>query len=195
MPLPKTSTDDPRADLLAKLERYLLRYPQEKETIEAFALFVHSNPQCFERSLLEGHVCGSAWVVNKEGSAVLLTHHKKIGRWLQLGGHADGDSDILHVALREAQEESGLSEIAPLSTEIFDISIHTISARGAEPEHKHYDVRFTFQTDATKPLSVSDESHALRWVELSELDRLATDPSVLNMRRKWLLARPLWPLH
>lgn len=143
---------------------------------------------CFERSLVRGHVTGSAWLLSPDEKCVLLTHHKKLGRWLQVGGHADGHSDALEVALREAREESGIDEIVPFSTEILDIDIHEIPERPGEPAHLHYDVRFVLRalSDACVP---SDESHEIRWVPIDDLESRTTSPSITRMRDKWLAMR------
>src|SRR5207245_6935322 len=91
--------------------------------------FVTEHADCFERSLQTGHITGSAWVVDIDRSHALLTHHRKLNKWLQLGGHADGDPDILRVALREAREESSLESIRAVSEAIIDIDIHLIPVR------------------------------------------------------------------
>jgi ADP-ribose pyrophosphatase YjhB (NUDIX family) len=106
-----------------------------------FQAFAGAHTDCCERTLAEGHFTGSAWLVSADGERVLLTHHRKLGRWLQLGGHADGEGDLAAVALREAEEESGLSRLL-VEPEIFDLDRHLIPARGSEPAHWHYDVRF-----------------------------------------------------
>lgn len=87
---------------------------------------------------------GSAWLLNPDGTKVLLTHHKKLNRWLQFGGHSDGESNTWNVALREVTEESGIQNIQFVSSDIFDVDIHTIpeNSKKNEPEHKHYDIRF-----------------------------------------------------
>lgn len=148
--------------------------------------FVAANERCFERSLLSGHVTGSAWIVDRDRSHALLTHHRKLGKWLQLGGHADGDSDILRVALREAEEESGLSSLRVASDSIFDVDIHEIPARKQELLHYHYDVRFLFEADRDEPLRISNESKDLQWVALGEITKLTREESVLRMVRKTL---------
>lgn len=146
--------------------------------------FVRRQPDCFERTCFEdGHITGSAWIVCPQRRRVLLTHHRKLKKWLQLGGHSDGDANTLRVATREAEEESGLS-MKPLSEGVFDIDIHTIPARGDDPEHKHYDVRFLFEADDHAPLTISDESNDLRWVLIEELHNLTSEESVLRMARK-----------
>ena len=80
--------------------------------------FIKINEDCFERELKIGHITGSAWLINKSGDQALLMHHMKLDKWLQPGGHADGDTDILAVAIKEAQEESGIKAIEPVMNEI-----------------------------------------------------------------------------
>ena len=133
-----------RSKLIALLTDYGHRHPEEQETVDRFLAFVQANERCFERDLWMGHVTGSAWLVNSAGSHVLLTHHRKLGRWLQLGGHSDGNPDPLAVAMLEAEEESGL-RVTPLSEQIFDIDIHEIPPRKADPAHFHFDVRFALR--------------------------------------------------
>lgn len=148
--------------------------------------FVRRHPDCFERSLAIGHITGSAWILSGDGKRALLSHHRKLNKWLQLGGHADGDADVLRVALREAREESGLAGITPVSADIFDVDVHAIPARSGEPAHLHYDVRFLFRVTGDERFRVSDESHDLAWVAPDELPALGVDESVLRMHRKWL---------
>lgn len=174
-----------RRPLLAALERYAERHGNEKAMIDRFRDFVRANERCFERSLTHGHVTGSAWVVDGSSARVLLTHHRKLDIWVQLGGHADGDPDVLRVALREAEEESGITGLRPASEEIFDIDIHRIPARGDEPDHLHYDVRFVI-VSAVDRFSVSEESHELAWVDVAWLHELTREESMLRMARKWL---------
>ncbi|MGH8121950.1 MAG: NUDIX hydrolase [Rudaea sp.] len=141
-----------------------------------------------ERSLVHGHLTGSAWLVSEDGQRVLLTHHRKLDRWLQLGGHADGDPDLTRVALREAKEESGLSGLV-VAPAIFDLDRHEIPARGDEPAHWHYDVRFVVRATGNEAFSVSDESHALAWREIGAVEKDSdVDDSLQRMARKWLRA-------
>lgn len=174
-----------RQDLIKKLNDYSPEFEAEKEFRASFLSFVEANPNCFERSLKEGHVTGSAWIINKTGTKALLTHHHKLDRWLQLGGHADGDPDIINVATKEAMEESGLKSINLVSESIFDIDIHTIPARKADPEHLHYDIRFLFEADENEPLVISSESKDLAWVELDKLKALVeSNDSIVRMMKK-----------
>ncbi len=175
-----------RQDLLRALERYRAENPGEMETIDRVCRFVAEQPGCFERSLAMGHVTGSAWLVDQAGARVLLTHHRKLGQWLQLGGHADGDSNVLNVALREALEESGLTVIEPVSEAIFDVDIHQIPQRGTEPAHLHHDVRYALRARKNEHFVVSDESNALAWMDIARIADISDEPTMLRMAGKWL---------
>ncbi len=138
----------------------------------------------FARSLHVGHLTASAWVVDPARTRALLTHHRKLGRWLQLGGHADGDPDLRRAALREAREESGLRSLRLAQAGIYDLDVHPIPARPGEPAHDHYDVRFALEADPAEPLVVSAESKGLAWVPLAALADYGADESVLRLARK-----------
>lgn len=174
-----------RRKLLGLLKDYAARYPRESATLARFVGFVHANERCFERDCWVGHVTGSAWLVNRARDQVLLTHHKKLDRWLQVGGHSDGATDPLAVAIREAEEESGLAVVA-LHGSVFDIDIHEIPARNSDPAHLHFDVRFALQTRNGDAFQVSAESHELAWVAVRNLTEFTEEESVLRMARKWL---------
>jgi 8-oxo-dGTP pyrophosphatase MutT (NUDIX family) len=156
------------------------------ETLRLFRDFASAHPDCCERTCEPGHFTGSAWVVSADGERALLLHHRKLDRWLQPGGHADGDGDLASVALREAEEETGLSGLC-IEGGVFDLDRHAIPARGSEPEHFHYDVRFVVRAGEDEAFTVSEESHALRWMPVAEIaaDSRA-DESVRRMARKWL---------
>jgi 8-oxo-dGTP pyrophosphatase MutT (NUDIX family) len=170
-----------RNKLLTLLENHIPTEPQEILFTQQITDFVNENPDCFERSLLIGHVTGSAWIVDKSRQFTLLTHHRKLDKWFQTGGHCDGDSDVLNVAFKEAQEETGLSDIEAINTNIFDIDIHEIPERKGIPAHLHYDVRFLFEADMNESFTVSSESMDLAWVELSEVSKLNDSESIMRM--------------
>ena len=150
--------------------------------------FVEEQSDCFERSLLVGHVTGSAWVLDEERECALLIHHAKLDKWLQPGGHCDGDVNVLRVAAREVEEEAGLAAIVPLlSGTIFDVDAHDIPARKNEPAHVHYDIRYVFEASRSAPLRISAESKDLRWVALGRIAELNTDESVMRMVTKTAL--------
>ena len=169
-----------REVIIAKLGEYQSKWKSESNTTKRFINFLLANPDCFERNLKIGHVTGSAWLVNSKGTHVLLTHHRRLNKWLQLGGHADGNPNVLHVALREVNEESGLKDLEPLSEEIFDIDIHRIPKRGNEPEHDHYDVRFAMQTVGSETYVVIDESYNLGWIRIEDLAQVTDEESMMG---------------
>ena len=113
---------------------------------------------------------------------MLLTHHGKLRRWLQLGGHCDGDADLARVALREATKESGIEGLA-IDPVPIDVDIHTIPAHKGEPEHLHLDTRFLVRAPAGAVARASDESIGLRWFRAEELDSVETDESVRRLVR------------
>lgn len=158
----------------------------DPSTLAEFRRFAAAHPDCCERHLAIGHFTGSAWVVSADGERVLLTHHRKLNRWLQPGGHADGKGNLAGVALREAEEETGLRGLR-LEPTLFDIDRHAIPARGSDPEHWHYDVRFVVHAGADDNFVVSEESHALAWRPVADVARDPQgDESVRRMAARWL---------
>ncbi|MDQ8201788.1 NUDIX hydrolase [Pelagicoccus sp. SDUM812003] len=178
-----------REPLIRLLEEYRSRWSEESATCERFLEFVRRREDCFERSCLEGHVTGSAWLVNGAGTHVLLTHHRKLGQWFQLGGHADGEADVTQVALSEAREESGLPDLQLENGRVFDLDIHLIPERKGVPSHYHYDLRFVVRSTGSEAFQVSAESLELAWVEVEGISAYTREESMLRMARKWLQAR------
>jgi len=175
-----------RQTLLIKLHHYHPTDSHEIEMREHITEFVEANPHCCERTLLIGHITGSAFIVNKQRTHTLMTHHQKLDKWLQLGGHSDGDPNTMNVALREALEESGLQNINAVSEEIFDVDVHEIPVRKNEPAHFHYDIRFLFEADDVQELIRTTESKNLLWIPLEKMEEYTTEESVLRMVRKVL---------
>ena len=148
--------------------------------------FIHQHPNCFERTLQPGHVSGSAWVVNPTRDYVMLMHHRKLNMWLQPGGHADGDNDILRVVLKETSEESGidLSNIFLVSEDVFDVDVHTVYESEHEQRHVHFDVRFLVEVDDHVPIPGNDESHDIGWIPLDEVPRFNNARSIFRLVQK-----------
>jgi 8-oxo-dGTP pyrophosphatase MutT (NUDIX family) len=176
-----------RLTLLHALRRYGDRWPKEADVGRCVG-WLERGERPFERESLEGHFTGSAWLVSRDGARVLLMLHAKLGRWLQPGGHADGDPDLAAVALREAEEETGLRGLT-VRPEIFDVDAHRIPARGHEPEHWHYDLRYVVVAGPDETFVANAESLSLAWVAIADLahDEDA-EPSLRRMAGKWLAA-------
>ncbi|MCH2594404.1 MAG: NUDIX hydrolase [Pirellulales bacterium] len=183
-----------RLPLLDMLKRYSSRYPDEAEMLARIRHLVESAPDCFQRTCRPGHITGSAWVLSHDRTKCLLLHHRKLDRWLQPGGHADGQTEIQQVALREAEEESGLTQLALLGDcqdlVPLDIDVHKIPARFdaagnmTEDAHEHHDIRFLVVAGANQELVLSEESHDLRWFTNQEVLQVTQEESVLRMMRK-----------
>lgn len=178
--------EDEREALGRAFAGYRARHPAEAATVDGFDALLRSDENPFVRELLAGHFTASAWLVSSDGIRALLTHHRKLDRWLQLGGHADGDRDLARAALREAREESGLDGLR-VEPDIFDLDRHWIPGHKGVPAHWHYDVRYVVRASAHEDFVVSDESHALAWQDIDALaDDESADVSLRRMARKWL---------
>lgn len=175
-----------RNPLLALLKNYIPLTDEDAQARERIEVFVRAYPDCFERTLEVGHITASAWLLNKEGTKALLLHHAKLNIWVQPGGHCDGESDVLAVAIKEAQEESGIRHILPVSSEIFDLDVHIFPARGHEKEHYHYDVRFLLQVASDEEIVRNHESRDMRWFDMNKEGLPTASPSVTRMFDKWI---------
>ena len=166
---------------LSRFSESQLCLPQQRETLLQLRNFIENNSNCFDRANA-GHITSSVWIVNAEHTHALLTHHKKFNLWFQLGGHNDGDTDCKASALREAEEESGMTGFTFLYDSIFDIDIHPIPGACAH----HYDIRYLLQAPAQAHYIVSEESHDLAWVPFDKLTDYSTHSSILRMNEKFI---------
>lgn len=175
-----------RQELLQLLNRHVTRFIDEAGFVRRAREFVEVNTDVFNREHRPMHVTGSAWVVSPDFSQVLILHHVKQDQWFQPGGHADGDADILRVALRETSEETGLDpgHVNLLSIEVFDVDIHAIPASEHDSMHEHIDIRFLVQIDNQLPVPGSDESHEVLWVDLHEVSAYNNNRSSWRMVEK-----------
>lgn len=169
--------------ILDLLESYDCIIESEKLVKKRFIEFVQKNEDCFERHLEVGHITASAFIFDPKTSKILLLHHKKLNKWLQPGGHCDGDKDTLSVAIKEVFEETGLL-IENHDQPIFDLDIHTIPENKGIREHEHFDIRYLLLADSTIPLVQNHETNQLKWVDLSEMENYTTEESLRRMKNK-----------
>jgi len=179
------------AELRAQLAAYAQRQPAHAALADEFSTLLDDPENPFLRERLAGHFTGSAWLVSADGERVLLTHHRKLDRWLQLGGHADGDRNLARVALKEAEEESGLSGLVLEHGALFDIDKHWIPERRDVPGHWHYDARYVVRAVGSEQFAISEESLALAWREIRDvaaavIDAPDNDDSLPRMAKRWL---------
>lgn len=177
--------------LLAGLD--LSARPDEAPLRDRMLERLDAAPDCFFRTSFPAHFTGSALVLSADGQRALLHHHRNLDRWMQFGGHCDGDENVLRVARREALEESGIEGLRFDSVEPFDLDIHEIPERPAkgEPAHFHYDVRYLCFAPEGARFVQSEESLELRWFSPAELLALPLSSGMQRLGQKWeaLLAR------
>lgn len=175
-----------RQELLLQLAQYKTSFIEELAMVQRTIRFVEQHAHCFDRRLMPGHVSGSAWVVNPRRTHVLMMHHRKLNMWLQPGGHADNDSSMLRVVLKETAEESGIApgNIQPVSDAIFDVDVHTVYANAYDPRHEHFDIRFLVEIDDSIPIPGNDESHEIGWIALEEILRFNNLKSMHRLVQK-----------
>lgn len=177
-----------RAAILAMLAEYEAGFPAERAVAARIRRLVVRHDDCLLRTCLPGHVTASAWIIAHDRRRFLLTHHAKLDRWLQLGGHVDGDSDLARSALREAREESRMDRFETFSRDgrpvAIDLDVHPIPARGAESAHEHHDFRFLLVAAPGQEPRASAESREVRWFEPHELESVTREESVLRLARK-----------
>lgn len=175
-----------RQQLISLLEQYTPTDFEEILYTKKTLSFVKDHCDCFERTLDIGHITASAWLLNPTKEKALLLHHAKLNIWCQPGGHCDGNSDVLFTALKEAEEESGLTQITPVKKTIFDIDIHSIPAKGTIPSHLHYDIRFLLQTSSPDDPSLNHESKAFLWIDKDRSSLPTKERSIVRMWEKWV---------
>lgn len=165
------------------LEAYAPANEEQEKFLRDMLAWIDRYPQdAHRRSRLEGHLTASALVLDHDRKRALLTFHKKLNCWLQLGGHCDGDASLVRVALREAIEESGIPDLV-IDPRPIDLDIHPIPARPGEPMHLHLDTRFLVYAPKGAQIAMSEESLDLRWFLLAHRGAEVTDESVRRLFR------------
>ena len=187
--------------LLEQLEKYK-PYNNEEEVIKPILLdFLARNDDAFCRENPLAHMTTSAWILNKERTKVLMGYHNIYNSWGWLGGHADGDEDLLRVIRKEVAEESGLANIRLLQDGIYGINILTVFPhykRGKYVNaHLHFDVEFLFEADEEDAVRMKpDENSGVDWIPIEEINQRVTEEhmkpvyAVLNEKLA-LVGRPL----
>ena len=182
--LPSMRCDSIRAQLIG----YTPANEAEAGFVVRMLQLSQSEGACERSRFSPGHFTASAFVLSPDRRDLVLIHHKKLGIWVQPGGHVEPtDDDLVGAARREVLEEVGLGDLQPITSNsgtngaslVFDVDIHSIPARKADPAHEHFDVRFAFVAN-TRTLVHSEEVADLRWVPLSDVEQLGTDESVLR---------------
>ena len=165
-----------------ELKFYLDNNPSENSNVKKMLKFLREEKNCFSRSNLKGHFTGSAWIIDDTHKWVLMTHHKKLNKWLQLGGHADENENLLEVAYTEAVEESGLQHFTVISDKIFDLDIHQIPPYKNIPPHYHYDIRYIFKAKMDPDtIIVSRESKDVSWLSKKDVLKKNSEESIERM--------------
>lgn len=177
--------------ILDLLENYRTSFVEEIEFQKQMIDFLTQHDDFALRSNLTGQLTGSAWVVNKERTKVLLIHHKKLNKWLQIGGHIEAtDQSIEETILREIKEESGLKDLKLLSSSIYDIDIHTIPQKKEIAEHLHFDIRFLVEADENEKLSPQNEEILdIKWYALNKVQNLANSTTSIDQSMKRMVAK------
>jgi len=180
------SLDAPRAALRAALRAHVPADEAEERDRTAMLALVESEPACFSRATFSpGHFTGSLFVLSPADGRVLLHHHRRLGRWLQMGGHDEGEHDPAATALREGREESGLGDLALLSPAILDLDVHPIPAAKGEPPHAHYDVRYAAITrEPSSARADAAESLGLAWLPLADAAVRMGEPGAVRALAK-----------
>jgi 8-oxo-dGTP pyrophosphatase MutT (NUDIX family) len=181
-----------RENLIKKLEVYKPMNSVETDDRDCMLAFLNAHEDCFERSQLSGHVTGSSWIVNTGWDKILLLHHIGLDKWLQPGGHCDGNPSPMETAFQEAEEETGLRPRL-ISEEIFDISAQNIPVKGDVPAHIHYDIRYLFEADENLPLVLEEgKASELRWVPLDDIEDLVGDDKIFKETLMRMIDKTFW---
>lgn len=168
-------------DILKQIQNYKPYNEQEEKDKEVFINYLTTFDNYLLRENEYGHLCSSAFILNKERTKIIMIFHNIYQSWGWVGGHADGDSDLLHVAIKEAKEESGLKNIKPISKEIF--TLDTLPVQGHikhgknVPAHVHLTVAYLLEADENEPLHIKkDENSGVGWVDIDKMTKKSTEP-------------------
>jgi 8-oxo-dGTP pyrophosphatase MutT (NUDIX family) len=173
------------AALLSELHAHRPADETERASLDRLIAFVSSAPDPLSRSASTSHVTGSAVVASPGGDKFLLVRHRRLGRWLQPGGHVDPeDASVLAAALREAREETGAEDVEPAAGGILDVDVHPIPAFEDRPAHVHYDVRYLATSRAPAGRGDEEEVTGVAWLTFEEALARGVDTSLARSLKK-----------
>ena len=157
-----------REDSIRQIENYPPFNEQEEKDKALILGWIRNNENAFSRENTVAHITASAWVVNKDRSKVLMVYHNIYNSWSWLGGHADGETDLLSVAIREVKEEAGISNVRPVSEEIFSLESLTVDGHVKKgnyvSSHLHLNITYLLEADSEEQVSVkADENSGVMW--------------------------------
>ena len=175
-----------QALLLADIDRHRPADALETRYQSEFRVLLAGPGDALGRSsFAPGHITASLFILDQSAGALLLHHHRRLGRWLQMGGHVEEGETAVEGALREGREESGLQDLRLLNDEILDLDVHSIPAGRGEPDHVHFDVRYLAVTLHPAGITMDlNESNQLAWIPLDEAERLMNEAASLRVVRK-----------
>jgi len=162
-------------DLYKTIQDYQTDIEQEKMDKREMLAFIKNNPDCLDRSNLTGHFSSSSWIVNKDHTKVLMIFHNIYKSFSWTGGHNDGDSDFLHVAKKEAEEETGITNLKQIYDGVFSIEALTVNGhikRGKYvPSHLHFNLTYLFEADENDSIRIKeDENSSVKWIPIKDLE-------------------------
>ena len=174
--------------LIKQLEEYIPYNEQEATDLSVMLNFAKNNPDALYRENRVAHFAVSAWVVNPRRTKVLMIYHNIYNSWSWVGGHADGDSDLLSVAVKETAEETGLEKLRRISNGIFSVNTLAVERHIKKGRfvnsHLHLDVEYLFEADDSLPLRIrEDENSAVGWIEIDRLDDFVTEEKMKPVYR------------
>ena len=175
--------------LKEQIEKYSPYNEQEINDKEMMLKYIDTFEDVLTRDNKMCHFTASNWIVNKERTKVLMIYHNIYKSWAWTGGHADGDEDLLHVALKEANEETGLNNLKLLSNGIFGIQILTVDShikRGKfVPSHLHLDCCFLFETDENEVIRIKeDENSGVEWIDIDKAEEITNEEKMKPIYKK-----------
>lgn len=170
-----------RKELISKIKKYQPFNEQEEMDKVLILNWIETQENAFSRENTVAHMTASAWVVNKERSKVLMVYHNIYNSWSWLGGHADGETDLLAVAVREVKEEAGITNVRPVSDEIFSLESLTVDGHVKKgryvSSHLHLNVTYLLEADSEEAVSVkADENSGVAWFTPGEALEKSTEP-------------------